>query len=398
MELDGSRVLVTGASSGIGAAAAVAFAEAGATVGICARRADRLAEVLERCRASAPESRMWTVDLPDLDGLPAFAARADDELGGIDLLVNNAGVPKRRKMQELTLDDLEDVMRINFYSPFVLTLGVAPALLERGHGRIVNVSSTGTRMVALGVGAYAASKAALELYTEGLWADLLGTGVSAQLFVPGTTNTEFSTPREGDTFAAYADPNALDPADVAAALVAFVRTDDFEAYASERARRRTSAGEALRPERLPGRDRDAASRHAAGRNSRPVRAKNESREGDLNGEHSGQIRRQGRGGHRRGVGHRQGHGEPVRRRRRDGRLPRPQPCRRGGDRDVDPRRRVARPTPSASTSATPRTSTRWSSGSSRELGSRTSCATSPGSGASPGPRSSRSPTSAGSSA
>jgi short-subunit dehydrogenase len=239
MEIEGSRVLVTGASSGIGAAAAVAFAEAGATVGICARRPDRLADVLDRCRASAPESRMWTVDLTDLDGLPAFAARADDELGGVDLLVNNAGVPKRRKMQELTLDDLEDVMRINFYSPFVLTSALLPRLLERGHGRIVNVSSTGTRMVALGVGAYAASKAALELYTEGLWADLLGTGVSAQMFVPGTTNTEFSNPREGDTFAAYSDPNALDPAEVAAALVAFVRTDDFEAYASE-AQARTS--------------------------------------------------------------------------------------------------------------------------------------------------------------
>ncbi len=233
MEIEGARVLVTGASSGIGAAAATAFAEAGATVGICARRADRLGEVLERCQVHAPESRMWTVDLTDLDGLPAFAVRADDELGGIDLLVNNAGVPKRRKMQDLTLEDLEDVMRINFYAPFTLTSAVLPRMLERRHGRIVNVSSTGTRLIAMGVGAYAASKAALELYTEGLFADLLGTGVTAQLFVPGSTNTEFSLPREGDRFAAYDDPNAMEAADVAAALLALVRTDDFEAYAGE---------------------------------------------------------------------------------------------------------------------------------------------------------------------
>src|SRR5581483_1725055 len=93
MELEGARVLVTGASSGIGAAAAVAFAGAGATVGICARRADRLVEVLERCRSRAPASCRWTVDLADLDALPGFAARADAELGGIDILVNNAGIP-----------------------------------------------------------------------------------------------------------------------------------------------------------------------------------------------------------------------------------------------------------------------------------------------------------------
>src|SRR5215471_19075775 len=110
MDLEGARVLVTGASSGIGAATAVAFADAGAVVGICARRADRLAEVLERCRKVSPSSRMWTVDVADLDALPGFAARADEELGGVDVLVNNAGIPMRRRMQELTLDDLETVM------------------------------------------------------------------------------------------------------------------------------------------------------------------------------------------------------------------------------------------------------------------------------------------------
>ncbi len=106
-------------------------------------------------------------------------------------------------------------------------------MLARGRGRIVNVSSMGTRLVAWGVGAYAASKAALELYTEGLWADLLGTGVSAQLFVPGSTATEFGTPRAGDREPPHADPDAMSAEAAAAALVAFVRTDDFEGYASE---------------------------------------------------------------------------------------------------------------------------------------------------------------------
>jgi NAD(P)-dependent dehydrogenase (short-subunit alcohol dehydrogenase family) len=162
------NVLVTGASSGIGAAAAVAFAQRGATVGICARREDRLVEVLDACRSDAPASRMWVVDLADLDGLDAFAARAAKELGGIDVLVNNAGVPKRRRTTTMTADDVESVMAINYFSPVRLTLAVLPGMVERGRGDIVNVSSMGVHLVAFGVGAYAASKAALELFTETL--------------------------------------------------------------------------------------------------------------------------------------------------------------------------------------------------------------------------------------
>src|SRR5258708_21921090 len=99
--VQGKNVLVTGGSSGIGAALAEGFAKAGATVGICARRADRLAEVLERVRVHAPDSRSWTVDLSDLDGIEAFARQAENDLGGVDVLVNNAGIPKRRGVTDL---------------------------------------------------------------------------------------------------------------------------------------------------------------------------------------------------------------------------------------------------------------------------------------------------------
>ena len=100
--IEGKRVLVTGASTGIGAALAEGFAARGAVVGICARRAGLLADVLERVQKHSPESRSWTVDLSDLDAVEEFARRADDEMGGIDVLVNNAGAPKRRKVTDLT--------------------------------------------------------------------------------------------------------------------------------------------------------------------------------------------------------------------------------------------------------------------------------------------------------
>jgi len=230
----GRVALVTGASSGIGAATAVALAEAGATaVALCARREDRLREVLEQCREHAPSSAMFPVDLVDLDALPDLARRVEAELGPVDLLVNNAGVAKRRRMTDLSVAELDAVMRINFYAPVVLTGAVLPGMIERGHGRIVNVSSMGTRSAALRVGAYAASKAALELWTEGLMLDLLGTGVRAQLLVPGTTRTEFSEPSADNEAPFPPDPNAQDPADVAAALLALLRSDDFEGFASD---------------------------------------------------------------------------------------------------------------------------------------------------------------------
>src|SRR5437764_8124710 len=90
-DLSGKKVLVTGASSGIGAALAEGFAKRGATVGICARRANRLNGVLGRVREHAPSSQSWTVDLSDLDGLERFAGEVSGALGGVDVLVNNAG-------------------------------------------------------------------------------------------------------------------------------------------------------------------------------------------------------------------------------------------------------------------------------------------------------------------
>jgi short-subunit dehydrogenase len=230
----GRVALVTGASSGIGAASAIALAEAGArAVAICARREDRLHEVLGRVREHAPASEAFVADLSDLDSLPALAATVERAVGAIDVVVNNVGVPKRRRMQDLTRGEMEDVLRVNFLSAVTLTQALLPGMLERRFGRVVNVSSMGTRTAAVRVGAYAASKAALELWTEGLMLDLLGTGVIAQLLVPGTTRTEFSLPRDDQDEPFPPDPNALEPEVVAGALVDLLRSDAFEGFASD---------------------------------------------------------------------------------------------------------------------------------------------------------------------
>jgi short-subunit dehydrogenase len=236
--LRGSRVLVTGASSGIGAATAVALAREGAVVGLCARRADRLEEVRARCdSAGAAGAATFVADVADLDALPGLVARVEDGLGGLDVLVNNAGIPKRRRVARLTLADVEEVTRVNYLAPVQLTLAALPGMLERGRGDVVNVSSMGAHSLAMGTGAYAASKAALELFTEALWLELAGTGVRAHLFVPGSTATELSTPKDGNDPPFPVDPSQVaDPEEVAQRLVACLGDDAFATFATERDR------------------------------------------------------------------------------------------------------------------------------------------------------------------
>src|SRR5690242_268013 len=101
----GKRVLVTGASSGVGAALARALAADGAVVGLIARREGRLAEVLADCRTRSPDSQMWVADLADDPG--AVGLRVWDALGGLDVLINNAAVPKRRAVAALTPAEVE---------------------------------------------------------------------------------------------------------------------------------------------------------------------------------------------------------------------------------------------------------------------------------------------------
>ncbi len=228
MQIPGSHILVTGASSGIGAALACQLAEQGATVGIEARRQDRLSEVLADCRTSAPDSRMWVADLGDIQRAGAVALEAWDAFGHLDCLVNNAGVPMRRHTTELDYSTLEWVMRVNFMAPARMTMALLPRMARRGGGMIVNVASVAGRLGNANEAAYSASKFALCGWSEAMAVDLFDSPISVRLVNPGPIDTEiWDLPGNDDPL--YSGPK-IPAEEMAEGIVAAMEGDTFEHY------------------------------------------------------------------------------------------------------------------------------------------------------------------------
>ena len=228
-DLRGARVLITGASSGIGAATARALAAKGAIVGLVGRRLAQLQEVTGACQVWSPASTYWALDLADLDAAEAMARDAWDTFGHLDIVINNAAVPKVRPVQRLTFEDVEDAMRVNFFSPVRITLAVLPKMLERKEGTIVNVASVGGRLGIQHEAAYSASKFALTGWSEAMALDLQGSGVRVRLIQPGAIDTDIWD-RPGQEKALYHDGPKEPPELVAEGILAAIASDRFEHY------------------------------------------------------------------------------------------------------------------------------------------------------------------------
>ena len=165
--------------------------------------------------------------LADTAAVGELALQAWDGLGGVDVLINNAAIPKRRAVTELQPDEVEDVMRVNFFAPMRLTLALLPRMLDRGSGMIVNVSSVGGRLGIIHETAYCASNSRYAR-SEAMAVDLHGTGVAVKLIEPGPVDTEIWD-QPGSEEPLYQGPKVA-AEEVADGIIAALGTDRFEHY------------------------------------------------------------------------------------------------------------------------------------------------------------------------
>ena len=190
MEYRGKVVIVTGASSGIGYVTAKAFAKRGSTVVAVARREPLLQRLIAECTPHAPKSEYIVGDLGDR----AVAERVVDQTvathGKLDVLINNAAISKHKHIYHTSAEEADFVMRVNFMSCVWTTFAAIPHMLRLGGGTIVNISSFAAKVSPPRESLYAASKAAMNSFTEGLWNDLKGSNIHVALINPGPIDTE----------------------------------------------------------------------------------------------------------------------------------------------------------------------------------------------------------------
>lgn len=170
--IDGQVALVTGAGRGIGRACAIALAEAGADVVLAARTSDQIDDVAATIRGLGRRAETVPFDVMELDRLGELVDVATERLGGLDLLVNNAGGSAPRAFLETSARSFEKAFTFNVTTAFELTKHAVPAMLERGGGAVVNISSAAGRMPNRGFAAYGVAKAALTHLTRQLATDL----------------------------------------------------------------------------------------------------------------------------------------------------------------------------------------------------------------------------------
>ncbi len=193
MELDRQRAVVTGGGRGIGAATARALAAAGASVVVAARSREEIEAVAAELRAAGRDAWAVACDVTDRREVEALCHRAREEMGGVDVLVNNAGIASSAPLKAIELEEWNRIFAVNVTGTFLCTQALVPEMVERGWGRVVNVASVAGKVGAPYIAAYAASKHAVVGFTRSVAAEVAANGVTVNAVCPGYVETAMST-------------------------------------------------------------------------------------------------------------------------------------------------------------------------------------------------------------
>ncbi|MCU7917336.1 MAG: SDR family oxidoreductase [Candidatus Thiodiazotropha sp. (ex Epidulcina cf. delphinae)] len=193
MKLEGARILLTGAAGGIGMEVARTLSAGGASLALLGRDRERLEGLADSLRKDSRQVLTQAVDLLDAEARNAAVAHVNEQFGGVDVLINNAGMASFRPFTEEQPEVIEQIHQLNTLVPMQLTRQLLPDMIRRGSGRIVNVGSTFGSIAFAWFAAYSASKFALRGFSEALRRELQGTGVDVAYIAPRAVRTRFNT-------------------------------------------------------------------------------------------------------------------------------------------------------------------------------------------------------------
>jgi NAD(P)-dependent dehydrogenase (short-subunit alcohol dehydrogenase family) len=225
--LDGRSAVVTGASGGLGRAIALELALHGCRLLLVGRNESRLTTVGEEVARIAPDTALHLSDFVEVDAAEHLAARAADTLGSVDILVNCAGVFPVASLKESAAQDFDTCFAVNVRTPFLLMKHFAPAMAERGWGRIVNIGSSSAYGGFRDTAVYCASKHALLGLSRALFQELKGQGVRVFCLSPGSIQTEMGKKVRGQTYETFMSPQEV------ARYLTFIISFDAEMISEE---------------------------------------------------------------------------------------------------------------------------------------------------------------------
>jgi NADP-dependent 3-hydroxy acid dehydrogenase YdfG len=223
VDLSGQVVAITGASSGIGEATALACARSGAAVALAARRADRIQALAERISGEGGRAIALPADVGEESQAQAFVQRAHDELGRLDVLVNNAGVMLLGPIENAPTEEWREMIHVNVFGVLYCTHAALPLMHAQGSGHIVNISSVAGRFARAGAGVYNLTKFGIGAFSEALRQETVEIGVRVTLIEPGAVATELAGHNRPEVLEGirktFGDIKTLEAEDIANAIV-----------------------------------------------------------------------------------------------------------------------------------------------------------------------------------
>ena len=224
-DLSGKRALVTGASGGIGSAIAKALASQGAEVALSGTRVGALEEV---AKDISGKKHILPCNLSDLDSVERLVPQAEDAMGGIDILINNAGMTRDNLFMRMKDEEWDDVLSINLTAPFHLTRAAIKGMMKRRFGRIISITSVVGVVGNPGQGNYAASKAGLAGMSKALAYEVASRGITVNTIAPGfiaSAMTDELNDKQQETILQKVPAGRLGTADEIASAAVYLSTD-----------------------------------------------------------------------------------------------------------------------------------------------------------------------------